>query len=358
MRGSLGLLALVTLGLGLWVRRLADEEEALRASRSRVGHLLTPAERADIPLAAIRVELAGTSLLYGRFDGMWRCREYHLAPVDVQALESLFQKLTQAEGMVHTTETDEARVYGINTPETIRVSLCGRRVLEDPGGDVLFAFDVGKPIPGRDGAFVRRRGTKEIWGIDANPLEELTRTVAPGVPPLLEKGVLPRSWPGWAQQPDRIFVDHAATGYELQKRIADIDPAELKPGQVPWRWFLDPGPDEKETASGPTSAYSFFLQQVPYLAVLPREELPGAGMEAPVAVVTLAAPRGEPLEARIGRPRGDGTSPVWVPFTQTLYLVTDEVADLLAPSKSLFALGSEENPWDGYLRQATGTEPR
>ena len=358
MKRSLALMVLATVGLGFWMQRIADEEEALRAARSRVGHLLSPAERENIPLAAVKVDIGGTSLLYARFEGMWRCREYHLAPVDLQALESLFQKLTQAEGMVHTDETDEAAVYGINTRETIRVSLCGRKVLEDPGGDVLFAFDVGKAIPGRDGAFVRRRGTKEIWGIDANPRVELTQSVAPGVPPLLEKGVLPRSWPGWAQQPDRIFVDHAASGYELNKRIADLDPAQMKPGQVPWKWFLDPGPKERETASGPSSAFSFFLQQVPYLAVLPRDELPRMGLEQPTAVVTLAAPEGDPLEARIGRPLGDGTTPVWVPFTQTLYLVSDEVAGLLAPSKSLFALGSEENPWDGYLRQATGTQPR
>ncbi len=347
----------VTVALGVWTRVIARQEEALRASRSRVGHLLKKAERSAIPLAAIRVDIAGTSLLYGRIQGTWRCREYHLAPADTQAIESLFKKLAEAEGMVHTDVVAQSKTYGINTPETIRVSFCGPKVLEDPGGDVLFAFDIGKAIPGRDGAFVRRRGTKEIWGIDSNPRIELTQAVAPGLPPMLEKGCLPKSWSGWSKEPNQIFVDHAASGYELHKRAVDIDPAAMRAGEVPWTWIMNPGPTEFETASGPSHAYSYFLQQVPYVAVLPREERERSGVDSPVARVTVAAHEGDPLEVHIGKSLGDGTSTIWVPLTQTLYLVQDEIAQLLAPEASLFASGSDQNPWDEYLRKASGTEP-
>ena len=345
-----------TLVLGLWARAIARDEEALRASRSRVGHLLTPEERALGPLAAVIVETGGTSLLYGRVQGEWRCREYHLAPADTAAIESLHQKLVGAEGTVHTSEVDEAPTYGINTPQTIRVSFCGPKVLEAPDRDVLFAFDVGKAVPGRDGAFVRRRGTKEIWAIGSNPRIELTSTVAPGLPPMLEKGVLPRSWAGWRGDLQRIFVDHEASGYELERRLLPLDPAEMKPGELPWSWILDPGPNEL-TAGAPSQAYAYFLQQVPYLGVLPSDRFDELGLAAPRARVTLAAAEdgGAPLEAHVSRARPDGTAAVWVPLTKTLYLVSEEVAGLLAPDRALFLPGREDNPWDGYLRQASGT---
>lgn len=354
VKRSLFFVVAVTLLLALWSRTIERDEERLRASRSRVGHLLTDSERADIPMAALRVETGGKSLLYGRLEGLWRCREYNLAPADSAAIESLFRKLTQAEGMVHTDEVEEAPTYGINSAETIRVFLCGRAVLEDPAGDVLFGFDVGKAIPGHDGAFVRRRGTKEIWAIDSNPRVELTASVAPGLPPLLERGCIPKTWPGWSSGFGQVFVDRPAGGYELYRRDVQIDPAEMKAGAVPWVWILDPGPSEVESASGPSSAYSYFLQQIPYRAVLPREERAQMPLDPPLARVMLAAAEGDPLEVLVGRPLGDGTSPVWIAFTQTLFLVDDEVAELIAPSKSLFAPGSEQNPWDPYLRQAAG----
>ena len=352
VKRPLFLVLAATVLLVLWNVHVGRAEERLRVERSRVGRLLTPEERQDVPMAAVKVELGGRSLLYGRFEGLWRCREYHLAPADTQAIESLFQKLTEAEGVVVTSETSEAPTYGINTPETIRVYLCGRRVLEDPAGDVLFAFDIGKAIPGRDGGFVRRRGTKEIWAIDSNPRLELERP-APDLPPMLARGVVPRAWPGWRSGFQQVFVDRRASGFELTRSEIELEPEALQAGQVPWKWMLATETGQVEAASGPAVAYSLFLQKIPYVEVLPREERQAHGIATPAAVVTLAAAEGEPLEVILGPPRGDGRTPIWVPFTQTLYLVDDQVAELVAPDRARFAPGSEENPWDPYLRQAT-----
>lgn len=351
MKRAVVVLALLVLALGVWERALSAGAAKTRAGRSRVGGLLTKEEREGLPIAALRVELGGEHWLYGRVKGMWRCLDYREAPASPAAIQAVVDGLTKAEGVVYTADVAQSEEYGINVASTVRVALCGPHVLDDPNGDVLIAFDVGARIPGRDGCFVRRRGTKEIWGIDSDPRTPLETRAAPGLPPLLEPGVVPSSWPGWKTGLQQVFVDLVdGTGYGLERQLLEIDPSELGPGKTPWVWMLDTGGDERRAAEGPATAFSLFLRRVPYADVLDRERRTELVLDPPHQTITLASSEGDPLQLFVGPPLPSGGAPVWVPFSATLYLVPDAIVPLLAPEIARFAEGSEENPWDGYLR--------
>ena len=192
MNRALVVVATLVALLFLWDRALLDAAHEERAARSRVGRLVSEEERASLPIAAVRIELGDEGLLYGRVGGAWRCLDFHRAYVDGNAVESLVNKLTRAQGFVVSDDPGEAKTYGINTTDTVRVVVCGPNVVDDPNHDALVTFDVGTSVPGRDGAFVRLRGSKEVWAIDSDPRRELTPH-APGLPPLLDPGVVPRT---------------------------------------------------------------------------------------------------------------------------------------------------------------------
>ena len=124
------------------------------------------------------------------------------------------------------------------------------RSLEDPSGDVRASLEVGKSIPGA-GAFVRKRGTKEIFAIDVDPRAELEPRVAPGLPPLLEPGAVPESWSGWESGLVEITIERAdGERTLLARRELELEPEALAEGRMPLKWILDPGPAEREAASG------------------------------------------------------------------------------------------------------------
>ena len=301
MRRRLLLLAAAAVLLAVWERSLASAARRERAARSRVGRMVPEEERASMPIAALKLEGGGQRLTFGRVGGRWRCLELHQAPASRASIQSLVDKLTRSQGVVQTTDVEQAPTYGINTPATIRVSICGPRVLEEPGGDVLVTFDVGQAVPGRDGAFVRRRGTPAIWSIDANPHVELAERVAPGLPPLLEPGLVPRDWPGWTSGLVRVFVDFAdGSAYELAKRPVELAPEDLQAGALPWSWVLLREGAERATANQATTAFTLFLERVPYLDVLDRAQRTALGLDTPRAVVTLAGYEEGPDPARPG----------------------------------------------------------
>ena len=84
--------------------------------------------------------------------------------------------------------------------------------------------------------------------------------------------------------------------------------------------------------------------------MLERERHAELVLDRPHHTVTLAGAEGEPLQVHIGPPLPDGGSPVWVPFSRTLYRIPEAIVPLLAPNPQLFQEGSEANPWDPYLR--------
>ena len=285
--------------------------------------------------------------------GLWRCLDYNQAPADASAIEGLVSKLTEAEGSLASDDVERAATYGINTKDAIRVAFCGQQALADPAGDVQAAFDIGFAVPGREGAFVRIHGRREIWSIDANPRLELDKRVAPGLPPLLDAAQIPKSWPGWQKGLARVFVDFAGgEGFELQRRGVALEPEELQQGRVPWVWILDPGPQELPAGELQATAYSLFLQFVPFREVLDPADRADFDLERPLATITLAPAEGEPLQLLVARRKGGGLGS-FVPWSGTLYSIDPQWLPLIAPDRELFEGPSDNNPWDAHLTQAT-----
>ena len=349
IRPILVLSALVVV-LGTWAAWLDARAEHARSARDRSGTLFT-SEQADSlrKEPALRIELAGESHVYGRVGGNWRCWSFRRAPADGAAIARLIDGLARAEGVVHASTVEEAPPYGINAPETIRVSIAGPKALEDPSGDVRASLEVGKSIPDA-GAFVRKRGTKEIFAIDFDPRAELEPRVAPGLPPLLEPGVVPKSWSGWQSGLVEITIERAdGERTVLARRDLELDPQVLAEGRMPWKWILDPGPAERDAATERAQSFVRFLERVPYVDVLDAERKADFGFASPAARVELRARAGEGFSLDLAPPSADGRIPLWIAANETLYLLDPRVATLLAPAATALAEGSTDDPWKGQL---------
>ena len=346
-------LALLATMLLAWERTLARASERERRLSSRVGRIVPEAERLELPIAALRLETPEGSWLYGRLAGSWRPLNVHRAPADAAAIQALIDGLTRAEGVIVTQAVEEAEAYGINTPTTVRVSLCGPGVLDEAGGDVRVAFDVGRGTGGEQPrTFVRRRGTPAIWAVEGDPLAPLrARDEGDPLPPLLERGAIPRDWPGWQSGLERLFVDRPdGTSTELERGALEPDPEALRRGEPPWTWILDPESDGREAARIPALAYTLFLETLPYAAVLDPARRAELVPEDGATVVTLVPYEGDVLELRLGPPLAGGGVPLWVSASGALLVLSQEVVALLAPAASLLAPGSAGNPWDPWLR--------
>ncbi len=358
MTRPLAILSLVVLALALCNAALEHARARERAENERVGTLFSPTEAEELrKQPALSIELAGESHLYGRVEGEWRCLSYHRAPADGRSIQALIDTLARAEGLVHTSAVDEAPAYGINTPETIRVSILGPRALENPSGDLRAGFDVGKSVAGRDAAFVRRKGTPDVWAIDGDPRAAIERRLAPGLPPLLHPGVVTERMSEASGGLVRVRVTRGdgpggGQGFVLERR--DRPPEELAPGALPWTWFLDPGPGERELPEETAGAYASFLERAPYLEVLDPSRRETLVLEPPAARVVLEGRTGGALVLDFGQALADGTGgrvPLWVPASGTLYLVAPRTLELCAPDPELFAVADEaSNPWSTALR--------
>jgi hypothetical protein len=285
---------------------------------------------------------------YAPTEGFWRALDHELAPADPRAIQGLIELFVEGEGILATREVDEAPAFGINTGTTWRVSFLERKGGASATPRTLVAFDVGASLPGKDAAFVRKRGTKEVWRIDGDPRGRLGPS-GPGLPPLLEPGIVPGAWKGWQSGLVSVRVERAGEpAWELAR--IDLDPrAEgLEPGEPPWKWLLDPGGPGAAEAEAPrerAEGYAAFLQAVPYVAVLPRAERAAFVPEPAASRVVLTARDGETFVLELGAPRPDGTIPAWADESSTLFLLRQEAVQLLLPPRSALTGSEGENPW-------------
>ncbi len=347
MSRRIAILAGLVLALFALDRTLTKARERERVGRNRVARLLDDGERALLGEApAILVERTGEGpQRYAPTEGYWRALDHHLAPADAEALQALVETFARAEGILATREVDQASAYGINTAETIRVSLLDPSSLRNPAPRVLVAFDVGKSIPGRESAFVRKRGTKEIWSIDGDPRAPLERTSGPGLPPLLEPGVVPQAWKGWQTGLLSVRVERGEeAAYELVRRDLDPTSGRVKPGELPWVWVLVSGESEVELPLERAEAYLDYLRRVPYASVLDRKRRAELVPDSPEVRVVLNAREGESFAVQVEEPTENGV-PVWADGSSTLFLIELEHSVLLAPEPELLQIEGEDNPW-------------
>jgi len=341
----LAIVAVSLFALVLWDGALEEAAFELRADRNRVGHLVSKTERDSMQIAGLKVRYAdGTSFLFGRKEGLWRCFDFYDAVADFDAIRRLVDGFYLAAAVMHRVEPEELAAFGIGTTETIRVSLVG------PNRGTLVAFDVGKKLAGRDATYVRRVGREEVWALEADvrtPLDTSDRTR----PPLLEAALIPLAWPGWKSGVERILVDFSTSGYELEKRAVELTLEEVQKGRSPWVWILDPGQDEVPANNLHAQAFDLFLRLIPYLRIVDQAKDQDHEMEPAQVTVTLVPGDGPPLQLTIGRTNGNRPVPVWNPFTGNLYHIDHEVKTLVAPAVELFSQAGDSNPWDAYSRR-------
>lgn len=366
--------AVLTLSALLVLLALADQWLAGRAERreapaGRVGALYTSEEVARLQKQpALRIELSGESHSFGRIEGQWRALSYHQAPADGRAIQALIDGMLEAEGIVHAATVEEAPRFGINTPRTLSVSLQGPRAMQDPGGDVLATLEIGASQAGRGGCFVRKRGTREIWSIASDLRAPLEQRLAPGLPPLLAASVVPESW---LEQGELLCITLERGGLQtrLERRERTLDPAAMKPGDLPWRWVLVPADepagesaDQDEPASEAREVsqdFVGFLQRFPYRAVLDPAQREALVPTPPTARITLEHGGRAPLEFHFGRELEGGNVALWVVNTTTLYRIEARSFALALPDEAtLNATSGAANPWSADPSAADAREPR
>jgi hypothetical protein len=356
----LGMLAALVLALALADAWLASRERRARDEERRVGALF-PREEAEHlrKQPALRIELAGEAHSYGRVDGRWRCLSYHQAPADARAVQALLDGIAQAEGIVHADTSEEAPAFGINTPRTLRVSIQGARATQDRGGDVLATLEIGSAQGGREGCFVRRKGTPEIWSIASDLRAPLERRLAPGLPPLLEPSVTPAAWLEEGGGAVRVTLARGEARTVLERRERELDPAAMEPGTVPWEWILDPAGAATVLDERVAGAFTGFLERLPYVAVLDPAKKDALVLAATEATITLEARTEAPLVLAFGRSAGEEPVPLWVDSSGTLFQVEAAIAALALPEAASLleaaALAAEraqdeDDPWSAALR--------
>lgn len=341
-------LALLTLADGSLRERAAAE----RAARARVGRLVPEEEAADLAVRCLEVQDAsGNSDLYLPYFGRWRCRTHAGAPADEAQLRALIEGLLTGEGVVHSESPTDPAAYGIGAARTWRVTLHGEAALQPPHEDPLVSFDLGTPLPGRDACFVRRVGESRVWLLERNPRAGLDAPPVAGLPPLLAPHVLPADWPGFAEGLARLRVETAAGGLVLEKRVPPPDPGADPRERPRFLWVLDPGPGESLAASLQATAFSLFLQRLPYRDVRGPSDRALLGLDAPRSAIVLEAADGTSTRLLVASPLPDGRVPLWNEATGRPYVLEAEVAELLTPPREVFATESDANPWDPYLHR-------
>ena len=361
IRQLVGLVALLAT-LVAWDVWLTAREERARRESVRVGRLVPSEKAAELEKEAawlqVRTGSSGTGWLFVPIQGAWRCFNYHHAPAAPGAIDGVYQKLLEAEGVEQSADPARFADYGIGTSATIHVSLHGRAALEQAPdgsarfvGDPLYQVELGLPIPGREGCYARIVGEPAVWAVDTSPLELLARADGRGdVPPLVDPYVVPGMWPAGGKRLDAVTVTRGdGASYRLLLRARPITEEEMRAGQSPWEWVIEREGVEEPANTGLAMQYHTFLFRAPWLDVLPiavEEQIP---FDEPLAVLTLTPPEEPPLELRIAE--RDGQVFALNPLTRCVYRLAPELVDLLAPQAETLAPSATESPWEPYLQQ-------
>ncbi len=231
MKRTLIVLGLATLVLFGWERALS-RQLSQKHTPEGVGRLLPPEVREALRVAALEIEEGGESFLYENRGG-WRCTSYARAPVDTQRLAELVRALSDAQGTCVSSETEQARDFGIATRDTLRVSLLGPDYARDRMGlDLQAAFDVGREVPERQTTYVRLRGSRDVWEIDGS-LRSLGSRSSSLLPPLVETRLVPPGWPGWEQGLAQVRIRTETSELRLRREMRAPEEA----GGRPWTFW-------------------------------------------------------------------------------------------------------------------------
>jgi hypothetical protein len=339
------LLAGATALLGALDLALVRHEARQASVEGRAGALLPPDRAADVRAQPfLRIRMGGTTHRYGRVEGTWRCLSAFDAPADARAIAGLLDGLAGAEGFVVARGTDAATRYGINTPTTIEIAVEGPRALQSPGGDPVATFDVGSGLPGRDEAYVRVRGTPEVWVIGSNPRALLEERPAPDLPPLLPRSAIPDAWRVEAGGIDHLaLVVDGAEAWRLVRTPVVLDPERPPVSGRPWTWQLERGGQGTDCDDERAETFVRLVDSLPYVGLLDPARRAELAPRTPSVSLRLTGRTGPALDLTLHEALANGLVPLTVEDDGPIVLLEAGVAEgLVPPPESLLA--SEEAP--------------
>lgn len=351
MKRALLVAALLCGSLLAWERALAGARDERASAAPRLGRVLPAEQRAGLVVAGLRLEYpSGELQTYVQARGRWRCPSYRSAFADAAAVKALLGDLVEAEGTVQSHPGSRDEDYGLAPAQALRV------VLLDPRGASALAFELGKQLPAEQGSFLRLGGDERIWLVDARPLERLQRE-ASGLPPLLERTIVPADWPGDARVLDAIRVERAGREpLELVRRALPPPPPESGlPPQPRSAWFFVEPQGERPCQDQLSFAYSAALLLARWQQVLDADSAAQLDFERVHTRIVLRPAQGEPLELRVTALGSDGRHALQHSLAPLVYAIDAELLELLAPAAAELEPGARENRWDALLRSATGS---
>jgi len=334
-----------------WERALASARDERASAGPQLGRVLPAEARAGRVIAGLRLEYpSGELQTYVQSRGRWMCLSYRRAFADAAAVKALLADLVEAEGTVQSHPGSQDADYGLAQNQAVRV------LLLDPRGETAISFELGKQLPAEQGSFLRRGGDERIWLVDTRPLERLQRD-ASGLPPLLERTIVPADWPGEARVLDAIRVERAEREpLELVRRNLPPPPPESGlPPQPRSAWFFVEPAGERACQDQVSFAYSAALLLARWNEVLDADAAALVDFDRPHTRIQLQPAQGEPLELRIAPLGNDGRHALRHSASPLVYAIDAEQLELLAPAAALLEPGVQLNPWDALLRSATGS---
>lgn len=325
-----------------------------------VVHVSEHVRAGDEPVAGLSIAF-GTGLppvTYVRARGQWRCLSVWNAPADGPRIEALLSELVGAHGTVRADSANEA--WGLDAPDALALRLHGRKLLDDPAGDVLLAvrFGLSSRLEGATrahsvGSFARLNDDPRVLELGFAPERHLSGFSSEGLPPLLALRVGPPSFPSAGRPVVRAFLERAEGTLELVRRTRQAQVPE--PGMDPnlaldfaWDLISPDGPRSIPPLRG--EAFTTWAPRAPYDLLADPREPAGHALEPPELRLTLLPSEGEPLVLEIGAADVLGRRWVLCSATPQLARIDAEVARMLMPDAAELSDSARVNAWDAWLR--------
>jgi len=342
---AIGLVLLLAIAFA--AERGLDRAAAARRAGDPPIERLVAAERfAGERVAAISIERASGMLLYGRKQGLWRCREAFGAVCDEAQVRALLASLKDARGVERAAGVATEATYGFAAADRITVRFHGPKALEHPDGDVLFAFDVGRSFPdGPNGrSFVREAGSDRILEIDHDPVRALASDGG-AIPPLVDAQFLAGSLEGEFRGFREIRIE--PRGGEALRITRDPG----APLEASSDWILERGARRDAFPGWRVGGYVGLWLRGRFEAFESPLRPTDLGLAPPAASVTLVPETGDPIELAMSAPDLARRARVWNRKTNVVGVVSAEIQQLLAPPAELFTDTTRPNPWEAWLRK-------
>ncbi len=288
--------------------------------------------------AAFSLESGGSSLLYVRAKGLWRCTQAYGAVCEGERVEALLTAVGNTRGTLVCAGDECAARAGLDDSNALWLGLHGSKVLSSDDRDLIARITYGPARPGA--TFARLEGTARVLAVDFDPRAFLDATGRPA--PLVDTRVLAGCFaPGFAGF-ERIFVDRGELGFEL----ASEEPAVSSQGR---RWSLVEGGTRRETLLWRIGGYVSLWVRLRWQRVEDPRQVAALGLDPPFARVTLAPNVGPPVEVFVSAADAANRVHVWNRTTSVVASVGAELLPLLVPQPEDFTRPEGVNPWEAWL---------